>query len=93
MILETRKKSIGRISCLRNSFGDLVTEHSKIPNFLNYRFSKLGDYLGQHSDLSYVSISKTTLIFCFRFITTSKTLKLLNSVNVRKLTGTSDIPP
>ena len=87
------EKSTARTSCLRISSGDLVTEHSKITNLLNYRFSKLGVHLGNHCDLSYVSISTTTQSCSFRFFTTRKTLKLLNSVNVRKSTGPSDIPP
>ena len=93
MILETRKKSIERISCLKNNFGDMVTKHSKISNILNYHFSKLGEYIGKHCDLSYVSIPKTTQSFSFRFITTMETPKLLNSVTVRKSIGPSDIPP
>ena len=60
---------------------------------MNYRFSKLGDYLGKHFDLSYVSIPKTTQSFSFRFIITRETIKLLNSVNVQKSTGPSDVPP
>ena len=43
-------------------------------------------------DISYESIPKTTQSFSFRFITTSETLKHLNSVNVQKSTGPSDIP-
>ena len=95
IINDTRnpKKSTGRIICLRNVFGDLVTERSKIANLLNYRFSKLSDYFGKHCDLSYVSIPKTTQSFSFRFITTRETLKLMNFLNVRKSTGPSDLPP
>ena len=95
IINDTRnsEKSTGRISCQRNIFGDLVTEHSKIANLLNYRFLELIDYLGKHCDLSYVSIPKTTQSFSFRFITTRETFKILNFVIVRKSTGPSDISP
>ena len=41
------KKTKTEINSLRNSFGDLVTDQTKIANLLNYRFSKLGDYLGK----------------------------------------------
>ena len=41
------KKTKTEINNLRNSFGDLVTDQTKIANLLNYRCSKLGDYLGK----------------------------------------------
>ena len=40
------KKSKTKISSLKNVFGDIYTDQNKIVNLLNYRFSKLGDYLG-----------------------------------------------
>ena len=33
-------------SSLKNVFGETVLDQTKNANFLNYRFSKLGDYLG-----------------------------------------------
>ena len=74
------------------NFRDLITEHSKLPILLKCRFSKIGDYPSKHCDISFVSFSKTSQSFSFRFITTKEKLKLLNSVNVRKSTGPSHKP-
>ena len=46
------KKSTRENRCLRISFRGLVTEHSGFGNLLTYRFSKLGDYLGQQCNQS-----------------------------------------
>ena len=35
------------IDSLRNSFGDVLTGPMQIPELLNYKFSKLGEYLGR----------------------------------------------
>ena len=37
------------IDTLQNSFGDIIQDQKQIANLLNYRFSKLGDYLGKSS--------------------------------------------
>ena len=37
------------ITSLRSSFGDSIIDQKGIANLLNYRFSKLGDYLGKKS--------------------------------------------
>ena len=36
-----------RIISLRNVFGDIITNQRKIANLLNYKYSKLGDFLGK----------------------------------------------
>ena len=41
------KRTKTEIFSLKNSFGDTVTDQKRIANLLNYRFSKLGEYLGQ----------------------------------------------
>ena len=41
------KRTKTEIRSLRNCFDVIVTDEKKIVNLLNYRFSKLGDYLGE----------------------------------------------
>ena len=38
------KKTKASVTALRNSFGDILTDNQKICNFLNYKFSKLGEF-------------------------------------------------
>ena len=35
------------ILSLKNDFGDIVTDQKKVANLLRYRFSNLGDFIGQ----------------------------------------------
>ena len=56
------------ITSLKNCFGDHVTDQKKIANLLNFRFSKLGDYMrtARHYDPPTVPETKITKKY-FRF--------------------------
>ena len=87
-------KTKTEIVSLKNSFGDLVTNQKQIANLLNYRFSKLGDYLGVKR--MYTSpIPKPPGRKSFRFqpinILELKK-KHIKSLNVNKPLGPSNIP-
>ena len=45
--VRNEKRTKTEIRSLRNCFDDIVTDEKKVANLLNYRFSKLGDYLGE----------------------------------------------
>ena len=58
----------------------------QVANILNYRFSKLGDYLGETK-----IISKSIEVFCqkrFQF----QCIKLIKKLNINKALGPSSIP-
>ena len=81
------------INSLRNSFGDLVTDQTKIANLLNYRFSKLGDYLGKQKPYTENSHdSKTSAPFTFHPISLYECKRHLKTLNKNKPRGPSNIP-
>ena len=45
--VRNEKRTKTEIRSLRNCFDDIFTDEKKVANLLNYRFSKLGDYLGE----------------------------------------------
>ena len=95
LINESRnaKRTATTISSLKNSFGDIVTGDLRIANLLNYRFSKLGDYLGEHRP--YTSLRKTVKIkdeFTFQPISLFECKKQIKNLNINKPLGPSKIP-
>ena len=87
------KKTKTEINSLRNSLGDLVTDQTKIANLLNYRFSKLGDYLGKQKPYTENSHdSKTSAPFTFHPISLYECKRHLKSLNKNKPIGPSNIP-
>lgn len=79
------------ISLLKNCFGDKITDPKKLSNYLNYMFTKLGDYKGTPrlppSRKRYPNKN-----FSFRFITEGEYLKEMRKINVKKPIGPSKIP-
>ena len=87
------KKTKTEINSLRNSFGDLVTDQTKIANLLSYRFSKLGDYLGKQKPYTENSHdSKTSAPFMFHPISLYECKRHLKTLNKNKPIGPSNIP-
>ena len=78
---------------LQNSFGDIIMDQKQIANFLNYRFSKLGDYLGNSSiNEKLPEIHFNDEIFIFQPISLFTCKKFLKELNIRKPLGPSNIP-
>ena len=46
------------IVSVKNSFRDIITDQKKVVYLLNYRFSKLGDYIGSKQKTSNEEIEK-----------------------------------
>ena len=96
-INEARKslKTKTIISSLKNVFGETVLDQTKIANLLNYRFSKLGDYLGGIRTFSEELIdgairNKTT--FKFNPITLFECKQIVRQLKSNKPLGPSNIP-
>ena len=89
------KKSKTEISSLKNVFGDIYTDQNKIVNLLNYRFSKLGDYLGS-KQIPYRSskeiVMSKSLMFEFEPISIYTCKKFLKELHPCKPLGPSEIP-
>ena len=66
----------------------------KIANFLNYKFSKLGDFIGTQSPFKGLAADtrKRKSIFKFRFVTSGECFAVLKSLNSKKPLGPSEIP-
>ena len=79
---------------MRNSFGDTITDQKSIANLLNYRFSKLGDYLGKKSvgNQSTEIIHQSNSKFEFQPISLYTCRKYLKELSVNKPLGPSNIP-
>ena len=83
------------IVSLKNSFGDIITDQKKIVNLLNYRFSKLGDYIGSKQktfDDEIETRVKANVTFNFQPITLFTCKKFVKELNINKPLGPSNIP-
>ena len=83
-----------RKSSLKNSFGDIITDQ-KIVNLLNYRFSKLGDYIGSKQKMFDGEIEtrvKSNVTFKFQPIHLFTSKEFVKELNIYKLSGPSNIP-
>ena len=79
---------------LKNSFGDIITDQKKL-SLLNYRFSKLGDYIGSKQktfDEEIETTVKSNVTFKFRPISLFTCKKFVKEPNINKSLGTSNIP-
>ena len=100
IINDTRnsKKTSNVINCLRNSFGDVVTESVKMANLLNYKFATLGDFKTSFPHKGDVACRNENLIknldsnFNFRFITKFECLRTIKTLNPNKPLGPTSIP-
>ena len=83
------------ISSLKNVFGATVLDQTKIANLLNYRFSKLGDYLGGIKTFSEELIDGAIKIktkFKFTLITLFECKQIVRQLKSNKLLAPSNIP-
>ena len=64
----------------------------EIANFLNYRFSTLGEFIGLQETNNIPPQSAPRKCFRFRYITTKETKVLIYSLNTSKPVGPSKIP-
>ena len=81
-----------RIISLRNVFGDIITNQRKIANLLNYKYSKLGDFLGKPATYIEPNNSITRKEFTFKPISLYECKKLVRKLNSNKPLGPSNIP-
>ena len=81
-----------RILSLRNCFEDVITDSKKIANLLNYKFSKLVEYLLNKPTINQNFQQVNPNMFLFRFFTTFECRKALNNLNKNKPLGLSTIP-
>ena len=80
------------ISSLKNCFGDLVTDDLKIANLLNYRFSKLGNYLGDYTSyIPQLDGENKNNEFMFQPISLFECKKQIKNLNINKPIGPSKI--
>ena len=84
------------IPSLKNVFGDYVTDQKKVANLLNYRFSKLGDFIGQckffKEETFNISSIPNFAKFSFHPVTLYECKKIVRSLNTKKPLGPSNIP-
>ena len=80
---------------MKNSFGDVETDKKRICNLLNYKFSKLGDYLGKTSENYTADIEplmKDNIVFKFQPISIFTCKKFIKQLNINKPLGPSNTP-
>ena len=81
-----------KILSLKNCFEDVITDSKKIANLLNYKFSKLGEFLLNKPTIKQNFQQINPNLFSFRFFTTFECRKALNNLNKNKPLGPSTIP-
>ena len=94
LINEVRNKSRTgtKILPLKNCFENLITDSKKLANLLNYKFSKLGEYLLNKQTINQNFQQVNPNMFSLRFFTTFECSKALNNLNKNKQLGLSTIP-
>ena len=71
---------------LKNCFDDVITDNYKMAQLLNYKFAKLGDYIGSACNFFSTNHRTSKNSFDFRFVTKKRSLTDSN-----KPSGPSDI--
>lgn len=79
------------IKVLRNCFGDKVSDPKKLANYLNYMFTKLGDFTGKLRPAP-ARRNFPDHTFSFRYISEGEVLKVIRKIKSNKPTGPSKIP-
>ena len=72
---------------LKNCFDDVITDNYKMAQLLNYKFSKLGDYIGSACNFFPTKHRTSKNSFHFRFVTTKEVLLTLKNLNSNKPSG------
>ena len=89
--LRQSKHRTEQIKLLKNSFGDILSEAKKISNLLNYKFTTLGEYIGEIKNYR-VRGRTTDAVFSFRIIPESEMYRHLRQINTSKSAGLSSVP-
>ena len=76
-----------RITVLRNSFSEMITQDKKIANHLNYIFSNLGEFFGAKKSPNYNKSASESGPFHFQHITVKQCFDIVQKINVRKPLG------
>ena len=70
---------------LKKCFDDVITDNYKMAQLLNYKFSKLGDYIGSACNFFTTNHRTSKNSFDFRFVTTKEVLLTLLGIQSTKL--------
>ena len=81
-----------RITVLRISFSELITQDKKIANHLNYIFSNLGEFFGAKKPPNYNKSASECAPFHFQHITVKQCFDIVRKINVRKPLGPCTVP-
>ena len=94
LIIEVRNKlrTGTEILYLKSCFDDVITDSKQIANLMNYKFSKLGEYLLNKRTIKQNFQQINPNMFSFRFFTTFECRKALSKVNKNKPLGRLTIP-
>ena len=76
-----------RITVLRNSFSEMITQDKKIANHLNNIFSNLREFFGAKKPPNYNKSASESAPFHFQHITVKQCFDILRKINVRKPLG------
>ena len=77
---------------LKNCFDDIFTDNYKMAQLLNFKFSKLGDYIGIACNIFPTNHRTSKNSFDFKLVTTKEVLLKLKNLISNKPSGPSDIP-
>ena len=89
--VKNKSRTGTKILCITNCFVDVITDSKKIANLLNYKFSKIDEYLWNKPTIKQTFQQVNLDIFSFRFFTTIECRKALNNLNKIKPLGPSTI--
>ena len=81
-----------RITVLRNSFSEMITQDKKIANHLNYIFSNLGEFFGAKKPPNYNKSASESASFHFQHITVKQCFDIVRKINVGKPLGPCTVP-
>ena len=81
-----------RITVLRNSFSEMITQDEKIANHLNYIFSNLGEFFGAKKPPNFNKSASESAPFHFQHITVKQCFDIIRKINVRKPLGPCTVP-
>ena len=73
-----------RITVLRNSFSEMITQDKKIANHLNYICSNLGEFFGAKKPPNYNKSASESAPFHFQHIKVKQCFDIVQKINVRK---------
>ena len=81
------------ISCLKNSFGDLIVDGNAIANNLNLVFSNLGEYFGDKNVCPKINLKEGNGDFSFHPISEKQCFDIFREIDPKKPTGPCVLPP